>query len=245
VVLVNWQAHPDFSTYLGFNQIAADFVGPLRDELERLSGAQVAYFTGASGNVTPLSKVAEENKFKGIEWREYGTELGKLAYEGLAGLKPVEGSGIETRRRMVSVDIDRSWDYMLEQANEVYDLWKSAGDEAGAVLAKSYGFTSVFQARAIRDRTARGTTEELQANAFRVGGIGFASCTYEMFAQNGAAIKENSPYEITLVISSNSSYIPNDAAFEYRCYEADTGFYARGTAERMVDNFVEMLKEMQ
>jgi hypothetical protein len=77
VVLVNFQAHPDHSTYLGFYQIAADFVGPLRDELEKLSGASVAYFTGASGNQNPISKIPEENH--GLSWREYGAKLGQLA----------------------------------------------------------------------------------------------------------------------------------------------------------------------
>ena len=241
VVLVNFQAHPDHSTMLGFYQIAADFVGPLRDELEKLSGASVAYFTGASGNQNPISKIPEENH--GLNWREYGAKLGQLANEALSGLQSTEG-GIKTCRRMVSVQIDHSWDHMLSQADEVYDLWKSVDDKAAMEVGKNYDFTSVFQARAIRERAAMGMSAELELNAFSVGGVGFTTGTYEMFCEQGTFIKENSPFPITFVITGNSGYIPSDAAFNYRCYEADTGFYARGTAELLADNYLEMLQKI-
>lgn len=145
---------------------------------------------------------------------------------------------------MVSVQIDHSWDHMLSQANEVYDLWKSVDDKAAMEVGKNYDFTSVFQARAIRDRAAMGMSAELELNAFSVGGVGFTTGTYEMFCEQGTFIKENSPFPITFVITGNSGYIPSDAAFNYRCYEADTGFYARGTAELLVDNYLEMLQQI-
>ena len=88
-------------------------------------------------------------------------------------------------------------------------------------------------------------TMTLEINAFRVGGIGFTTGTYEMFSESGIAIKKASPYAYTMVLTGNSSYIPSDRAFNHRCYEADTGFYARGTAEKLVDKYLEMLKEIQ
>lgn len=242
VVLVNFQAHPDHSTTLGFYQIAADFVGPLRDELEKLSGASVAYFTGASGNQTPISKIPEENH--GLSWREYGTKLGQLANDALSGLQDTEG-GLKTCRRMVDVEIDHSWDHMLAQANEVYDLWKSKDDKAAMAVGKNYDFTSVFQARAIRDRAAMGMTTQLELNAFCVGGIGFTTGTYEMFSDQGLFVKENSPFPINFIVTGCASYIPSAETYDYRSYEADTGFYARGTAEKLADQYVEMLKELQ
>ena len=86
---------------------------------------------------------------------------------------------------------------------------------------------------------------ELETNAFRVGGVGFTTGTYEMFAESGIQVKEGSPYEFTFLITGNSSYIPSLRSFEYRCYEADTGFYAPGSAEKLVENYVDMLKEIQ
>jgi hypothetical protein len=46
-------------------------------------------------------------------------------------------------------------------------------------------------------------------------------------------------------MTGNSSYIPSEKSHDYRCYEADTGFYLKGTAELLVDNYVEMLKKIQ
>ena len=242
VVLVNFQAHPDHSTMLGFYQIAADFVGPLRDELEKLSGASVAYFTGASGNQNPTSKIPEENH--GLNWREYGAKLGQLANEALSGLQDTEGD-LKTCRRMVSVEIDHSWDHMLSQANEVYDLWKNVDEKTAMVVGKTYDFTSVFQARAIRDRAAMGMTTELELNAFCIGGIGFTTGTYEMFSDQGLFVKERSPFPINFIITGCSGYIPTADAFTYRSYEADTGFYACGTAEKLAENYVDMLNEIK
>jgi hypothetical protein len=86
---------------------------------------------------------------------------------------------------------------------------------------------------------------ELHTGAFRVGGVGFTSGTYEMFAESGMQVKEGSPYEFTFLITGNSGYIPSLRNFEYRCYEADTGFYAPGAAEKLVENYIDMLKEIK
>ena len=244
VVLVNWQAHPDSARDIGYTSIAASWIGPLRDELEKLSGCQVAYFTGASGNQNNDSMIQEEKHFLG--WREYGQKMGQIANEALAGLQPVEGTTIKTTGMMLEVENDHTWDHMLEQANEVFDLWKSAGINAGNALAKTtYGFSSVYHARAIRTRASRKATDQLEIRAFSIGGIGFTTGTYEMFSTNALELKEKSPFDITFVITGNSSYIPSKAAFEYRSYESDTGFYVAGTAEKLVDNYVKMLNEVK
>lgn len=241
VLLVNWQAHPDHSTSLGFNMIAADFVGPMRDELEKLSGMQVAYFTGASGNLNPMSKITEENH--GLDWKNYGIKLGQLANAALPELKAVEGTGIATTGEMFQVNVDHSWDHMLTQAQEVQNLRTSTGSVGGTTkeLALSYGFSSAYQAGAIISRAGMGQTIDLELNAFRIGGIGFATTTNEMFCQTGQFIKENDPFEVTFIISGNSTYLPVEEAYDYRSYEADTSLYAKGSAEKIGDELVRLL----
>ena len=243
VLLVNWQAHPDSASEIGYNALAASWVGPLRDELEKLSGMNVAYFTGASGNQGKDSRIASEKN--NLSWREYGIKMGELANEALSCLQPATGTGIKTNRQMLTVDINHTWDHMLDQANEVYDLWKSAGKSAGDALGKQYGFTSSYQARAIRTRAAMAQTDELEINAFSINGIGFTTGTYEMFSNHSLYVKEHSPFDVTFVITGCSGYIPDPAAYEYRSYEADTGYYAPGTGEKLAEAYVEMLKQVQ
>jgi len=245
ILLINWQGHPDRGGEIGKRNIAPSFPGPLRDTVEAGSGLHVAYFTGADGNMIIDQKSFFPEKAHKLNWRRYGVKMGTFALELLDELREVEGSGIATKRQIVEAEVDHSWDHMLEQANEVYDLWKATDKPTGDALGKKYNFSSVYQARAIRSRAAKGKSIELETNAFRVGGIGFTTGTYEMFAESGMQVKAGSPYEFTFLLTGNSSYIPAKRNFEYRCYEADTGFYAIGTAEKLVDNYIEMLKDIQ
>lgn len=245
ILLINWQGHPDCSRDIGFELIAPSFPGPLRDTVEAGSGMHVAYFTGADGDmIIDCIKFFPERAHR-LKWRRYGVKMGTLVLETLDELVEVPGTGIATKRVMAEVDVDHTWDHMVPQANEVFDLWKATDKPTGDALGKKYNFSSVYQARAIRDRARMDKTKILELNAFRVGGVGFTTGTYEMFGESGIQVKEGSPYEFTFLLTGNSSYIPSQQAFEYRCYEADTGFYAPGTAEKLVQTYLEMLKDIQ
>lgn len=242
VLLVNWQAHPDHGTANGRTNISADFPGALRDKLSADSGCLVAYFTGASGDQNAVSKIPEENP--GLSMPEYGQKMAEHAMEGLAKLQPVEGTAIKTNRVMWEAEIDHSWDHLLNEAKAVYDLWKSAGKSAGDALGKTYNFTSSYQARAIISRAGMAATQQLELNSFSIGGVGFITGTMEMFSTTSQYVRANSPFETTFVITGCSGYIPNEAAYDYRSYEADTGYFARGTAEKLAEQYVKMLNDL-
>ena len=243
ILLINWQGHPDCSGQIGKLRISPSFVGPLRDTVAAGSGMHVAYFTGADGNMVIDSRLPEYKH--NMNYRRYAVHMGTLALGLMDELQPVEGNGIATARAYVEAEIDHSWDHMIEQANEIYTLWKATDKPTGDEAGRKYSFSSVYQARAIRSRYNMGKSKTLELNAFRVGGLGFVTGTYEMFSESGIQIKNRSPYEFTMVLTGNSSYIPSLRAFENRCYESDTGFYAKGTAEKLVDKFVELLEKIQ
>ena len=75
--------------------------------------------------------------------------------------------------------------------------------------------------------------------------MGFTTGTYEMFSDQSNYVKENSPFDVTVIITGNSGYIPSRAAYDYRSYEADTGMYAPGTAEALAENYVDMLNKVK
>ena len=243
ILLMNWQGHPDQARMIGYNSICAGYPGPLRDILGALSGCLVAYFTGADGNTSYDSRVLTDKH--GMSWRQYAGHMANIANDLLEKLEPVEGTGIATCRRMVEVQIDHSWDHMLPQANEIFDLWKATDKPTGDAAGKQYGFSSVYQARAIRSRAAKPLTEEMETRAFRIGPIGFTTGTYEMFSTHGLYVKRNSPFDITFLITANSGYLPEVPAYEYRSYEADTGMFAAGEAEVLAKNYVEMLQSIR
>ena len=215
----------------------------MRNKLEQQTGMHVAYFTGASGNQVKESKIPSENN--GYTYFEYGEALADCAFSMVEKLQPVEGTAIKSTHYVMDVEVDHSWDHMLNEANEVYDLWKSAGKSAGDALAKSYNMSSSYQARAIKSRANMGKYLQMDMYAFCIGDVGFTTGTYEMFSNSGLYVKENSPFETTFLITGNSSYVPADIAYTYRGYEADTGYYARGVAEALAEQYVKMLKSIK
>lgn len=244
--MVNWHSHPANAAWQdGYNSVTADFVGHARMKLENDTGMMVAYYTGASGNLANKSLIESENTNNNKDYRAYGKILGEKIIALLPTLKPVDNSGIQTTRMTYNAPIDHSWDHMLPQANEVFELWKSEGKEKGDALGKTYGFTSSYQARAIRSRAALPETEQREMRAFRVGSIGFITGTYEMYTDHQIYVKENSPFDITFVITGCSGYIPNKASYEYRSYESDTSFYASGTGEAMAEEYVKLLNAIK
>lgn len=243
VVLVNFQAHNDHAKQIGYNAISAGYVAGIRDELSAKSGCEVAFFMGASGNLNPTSRIAADNH--NLQCKEYGAKLGQIAFEAMSNLEEVGGSGIAVTNYTMEAEVDHSWDHMKAQAQEVYNLWKSAGKEAGDALGRTYGFSSSYQARDIISRSSKPATENIKQGAFRIHDLGFVTGPYEMFCGNGMAIKDASPYKYTIIMMGNSGYIPDEKAFNYRCYEADTGTFAKGVAEKLQDKYIEMLKSIQ
>ena len=248
ILMVNWQAHPAAAARQDdYNAVSADFVGHLRSKLEGDTGMMVAYYTGASGNTNPRSLIESENPPENLNYRTYGKALADKVEALLPELKAVESDSwtIKTTKFDFQAEIDHSWDHMKKEADEVFDLWKSEGKEKGDALGKTYGFTSSYQARAIRTRYSLPATQTRVLRAFSVGPVGFTSGSYEMFSDHAEHVKQNSPFELTLVITGNSGYIANELAYTYRSYETDTGMYASGTGEKMAEKYVELLNSLK
>ena len=246
ILMVNWQAHPaGAARQADYNAISADFVGQTRIKLEAETDLLVAYYTGASGNLNPKSLIESENTNQNGNYKEYGKILADKIKEVLPSLAAVEGSQIKTTRVAYEAEINHEWDYLAAEANEVYDLWKKDSKSKGDQLAWQYGMSSVYHANAIRKRVKMGKTETRELRAFRVGPIGFTSGTYEMFCDHAKYVKENSPFEITFVITGNSGYIPTEQAFDYGSYESHTGIFAKGTGEALAQEYVKLLNAIK
>lgn len=243
ILLVNWQAHPDHSKELGFDSISADFIGPLRTKLEKESGMQVAYFTGDAGNLNPFSKMASDNH--GLSWKEYGEKLAEYALAALSGLTPIEGDGIKASQVQFEYAMNHANEDKIAQAKEVAAIGNT--DQANA-LAKQYGLGTYMEAANVLQRVNRPATGTMEFNAFYVAGMAFITAPYEMFSDNGIYIKENSPFDMTLLCTNANdwnSYCATEKAYDYFSYESSAGHFARGCAEAAADKFVEMLKGLQ
>ena len=90
---------------------------------------------------------------------------------------------------------------------------------------------------------------DMNLNAISISdNIAFITAPYEMFCANGMWVKENSPYDVTFVLTSANgdyAYIASELAYTYPCYEVESRMFPKGMAEDLASNMVEMRKEMQ
>ncbi len=93
IVLINWQAHPKLTGSGDWYRISADFVAPLRENVEAFSDTLCALFLGAAGNVNPTSYISGETLVS--NFAIYGSMLADSAISALDNLEKIEGQGIE------------------------------------------------------------------------------------------------------------------------------------------------------
>lgn len=254
VLLINWQGHPTVGSTGATDAgkvlrpfIGADYVAPFREHLEKNSDCLVAFFQGASGNLNTRSRILEETPTPNVF--AFGQQLADYALEALPTLEDAYVGSLQTRRFNYVGKWDHSEDHMVEQAREIRELWMKTGDaklcrEEGA----KYGIHSGYHAGFILNRAAAGENYEMELNAIGLGEFSFITAPYEMFCNNAQTVKAETPFNMTFVLTSANSvsgYIASEAAFDHGCYEVDNRKFGRGTAEKAVSHFLEMLHDMK
>ncbi len=247
ILIMNWQAHPCKTGGGTKTDISADIIGGTREAVEAEMGVHFAYFTGAAGNQNTSSRI--EGEAPEMDHREFGRELCRIATEALPNLKPIEGKGIKISQVMYEAAVNHDDEHLILEARQVKDLWDVAGDTvAGNKLARKLGLSSVFHASAILARPSRPQRANMEVDAVYIAGLAFITAPFEMFAATGSYIKENSPFDMTFICSCANgahSYIPTADAYDYGCYESYTSYFAKGTAELLQVEYVNLLKGLQ
>jgi neutral ceramidase len=96
----------------------------------------------------------------------------------------------------------------------------------------------------------RGHEHETWLQVLRVGDVAFVGVPAELFTRLGLDIKNRSPFRYTYVAELANDwigYIPDREAHKLGGYQCWTGYHSYaeiGTGERLVDQVVEMLKEL-
>ena len=250
IMLMNFQAHPCYASAESYNSLSADYIGAARDAFEKATGMQFIYFLGATGNHNTNSKVASEEGQHNADRISYGTKLAQYAIDALPEMTtPIEGAGVKIAQQKLLFKCNKYLQERLVDAKRVTDMFDKDGNSSAATaFAKTLGFQSVYECRGIVAGAGRPESTQITIDVCSFGGVGFVAAPYEMFAESGKYIKENSPFEFTVVSTVTNgygNYIPSKEAYAYGCYESYTAIYATGTAEELASAFVEMLKEVK
>jgi len=245
ILLMNWQAHCDM---IGGTLLSADYVGAVREILERETGMDFIFFLGATGDQNPNSRLPGEKPKQ--SYKEYGKELAQWALDALPEItQKIEGEGIASKQETITYRSNKYGQDRLEAAKKATQHFRETGNvkEANAI-AKENGFFSVFQCNGIVNCSNYPETGEFTVNVHRIGNLGFVAAPYEMFSECGKYIKKNSPYDFTIVstvTNGYSNYFPTKEAFVYGCYESYTARFNIGIGEDTAARYVELLKEIQ
>ena len=246
VMLVNWAAHPanPYDAAIGNLNISADHPGWCRDKLEQLTGAKVAYFNGASGDVVMRSSV--ESLKHGMNAKQYGEKLAEMAYEHINEMKPLEVDTVKATQYKATVNVEHELEHLIPQCLEIKAVRsdRSQKDKADK-MARDIGLSSAYHANAIISRSSMGATEQRTLNVFRIGPVSFTTGTYEMASEHAGELKAASPYEFTFQICGNTKYIPREEAIDYQSYEGTNRPYVRETGDQLVQEYIGLLESIK
>lgn len=251
IVLVNWQCHatttgghhsPDFL-------MSSDFPGALRNHLEGLTGCHCAYFQGACGNLIPFSPIKTDMLVPERDYVLYGRTMAEHAVKCIEeDLKPAKAGPIRHIHHIFSGEVDHSDDHRVADAEKVLDGFYELDTDAQKARVAQYGFNSVHHARQAINRSLLGKTLEMDLYAYSIGDISFATTPFEMFNSNGRFVKTNTPFAITFMLAysnGSNSYIADELAHRYDCYEVNSRRFKKGAAEEIAGKCVELLTQLK
>ena len=246
IVMANWQCHSTMTGGVTTPDLSADYSGVFRETLEAETGMEFIYFLGASGDIAPNSIWKDDDH--GMNYQQVGQKLTDYAVEALNNLKPIEGSGIQTSQLIYEGAVNHDDEHLGVEARQVKDVYDTLGKDAATALAHTLGISSVYHASAILARPSRPATTTMEINTIRIGGMGFVAAPIEMFSDHGRYIKDNSPFEFTIISTCTNDakgYIPTADAYDYGCYESFTSVFAKGVGESLAEQFADMLNGLK
>ena len=246
VILANFQTHPHRESGAYNTNVTSDLIGPFREKLESSLNCHVAYFTGSSGNVNPTSRIEEENITS--NYVEQGEALADYALEAYSTFKEIPTTSVKITKTLHKAKVDHSLSSWGKTASDAIDYYMQAG-ELGVYekLLKNSGIKNVYQLNAVALRSKMEAEVEIPIYAVSLGDLAFVTVPFEMFDTNGMQIKDGSPFSMTFVLTcanNNLNYLPSDLAFQHGGYAVDVTLFVRGTAEELVDSYLDMLNTL-
>ncbi len=245
IVLMNWQGHPTVSGNDG--NMTADTIGFCRMFMEETFNCDFVYFQGASGNVNTWSRIQEENISATRDVKKHGEALGRFAGKGLDNMTKVNPGEIKIKSVNYVGEVRKTTGEENAAATVFLSIYEETKDQEKACAATNGLINSIFTINGMKNRASAGDTKKLPLNMISIGDISFITAPYEMFDTNGMYIKENTPFEMTFVVTycnGHESYIPSQLGFDNGCYEKDNGYFVAGTGEKLAELYVETLNEL-
>ena len=255
ILISQFQAHPHLEGKT--KNYSSQTVGAIRDAVESTLGVHSLHWNGASGNLNSHSRISSENRFTQNQTGvvNYGKQMGTYIQMNYDKLTKVETGPIQVRKITYTANVNHLYDHMLTEAQQIVDYFK-AGNSAGASATYAHNLTkncdmrinSYYHASRILANAKLPATKDMDLVAWSFGEVGGVVLPFELFDTSGMQVKTNSPFTRTFIVGysypSYGGYIPTREGFANGGYEADNSTFAPGTAEGMVQHYLNMLNDM-
>jgi hypothetical protein len=221
-------SHACHCTTLGGDnyKITADYVGYARQGIESAlsKGALSSYVSGASGNINPSPRGTFELA------REHGSTLAAESLRVARRAKRIPSPELCHASVRVNLPltppppVDELEADLVELESELRRL-EGLGTPAEGIRAHVQ-WRHEMMGRVQKDAVRKNLSVEVQA--LGIGPLGIVGLPGEVFVEIGQAVKERSPFGITILsgyTNGNIGYIPTATAFEEGGYEPTSYVY--------------------
>ncbi|MCC6589471.1 MAG: hypothetical protein IT168_22415 [Bryobacterales bacterium] len=235
---VNYACHLDT---VGGTEWSADYPYTLSKILGGVKGNDMlTLFTiGTAGNINHVDVTNKLPQKGHQEAARIGTVLAGEVLKTYTRLTPVEDAPLVTRRERIQLapakvtptDVDRA---------------KTIAAKVGTADNPKF-IDTVFAFKALDAEARKGQAYDTDIQVISLGKqAAWVSLPGEVFVELGQAIKQASPFPITIVVElahGPTTYIPNRAAFPQGNYEVVSSRCDIGSGEHLVETAVKLLKE--
>jgi len=246
IILANFGVHQTSSGGMNKHNISADSAGAMRAKMERDLDCRFVFFTGACGNVNPVSNIKTERSLE--DHVDHGRALADYAIRANESYQQVETGPVKVKSLPLDVDVNHSLDHLEDIARSIVNVWKETGDRAECNrICAQYNLNSVYHAESVLDKLVLGKSLDIELNVVSVGDVAFVMMPYEVFDTNAMFIKAHSPYKMSIIATCANevrSYIPSAIGFRNGGYSVDRCRFVPGTGEHLADEFVAMMEEL-
>jgi neutral ceramidase len=200
------------------------------------------YTTGCCGDINHINVRWAEPQ-RGFEnAARMGIILGGAVLEAWPGLKPVSQGTLRVKSEVVPLPLPKISPSEVETARQVVARHQDT-------KSKQPEFLETVQAYKVLDVDARkGKPTEVEVQVIALGNdLAWVSLPGEVFVELGLAIKQDSPFQHTIIAElANGSigYIPTRRAYTQGNYEVVSARCAEGSGELLVDTAIKILKEL-
>jgi hypothetical protein len=236
---VNFAMHPDT---VGGLEVSADYPYTLANLLAKAKGPDMlTLFTiGTAGNINHLNVTSADPQKGHGEAERIGTILAGEVIKTYSRLEPVPVSTLRTARRTLTLDVAH-----LEPGDE--ERAKAIAKQVDAGAAVKF-LDTVFAFKALDTAARAGKPLDAEVRVITLGDqIAWVGLPGEIFVELGAAIKQASPFPLTIVAElahGPVTYFPNAPAFSQGNYEVVTSRAAQGSGEKLAAAAKQMLYEI-